>query len=199
MLKAIARFIMWIWGWSVPVTETPPEAQRSVMIAAPHTSNWDFIWTVLGFYVLDIPMRVTIKNDWTKMFIVGWIIKKVGGVGVDRSPRQPGEERLSLTDAMADLFKKHDRLAMIVTPEGTRSLRTEWKKGFYFTALKAGVPITCGYLDYKNKLAGVGPVVVHPTGDMEKDLVPIMEFYKDIAPRYPKLFSVDQKYLPSPQ
>lgn len=199
MLKAIARLIMWIWGWKVPLAETPPAAQRSVMIAAPHTSNWDFLWTVLGFYVLDIPMRVTIKNDWTKMFVVGWFIKKLGGVGVDRSPKKPGEERLSLTDGMANLFKEYDRLAMVVTPEGTRGLRTEWKKGFYYTALKAGVPITCGYLDYSTKTAGVGNVVVHPTGNIDQDLAPIMAFYNQITPKYPKLFSVDRRYLPPVQ
>lgn len=197
MLKALARLIMKIWGWKLD-HNLPPEAMRSVMIAAPHTSNWDFLWTRLSFYVLGIPMRVTIKDYWTKQPILGWFIVKMGGIGINRKPKVPGEERLSLTDAMANLFKEHDKLAMVVTPEGTRGLRTEWKKGFYYTALKAGVPITCGYLHYgKQKIAGVGHVVVYPTGDMEKDLQPIMEFYNTIEPKYPKLYSIDQRYLGS--
>lgn len=194
MLKALARLIMKIWGWKAdPVF--PQEARYSVMIAAPHTTNWDFLWMRLAFYVLEVPMRVTIKDYWTKKPVLGWIIRKMGGIGVNRKPKVAGEERLSLTDAMANLFKKHDKIAMVVTPEGTRSLRTEWKKGFYYTALKAGVPITCGYLDYGKKLAGVGNVVIYPTGDMEKDLAPIMAFYNTIEPKYAEMFSVDQQYL----
>ncbi|MEL7021715.1 MAG: hypothetical protein AAGK47_08905, partial [Bacteroidota bacterium] len=88
-----------------------------------------------------------------------------------------------------------EQLAMVVTPEGSRALRTEWKKGFYYTALKAGVPITCGYLDYEKKIAGVGPVVVYPTGNLKADLAPIMAFYKDIPPKFPHLFTIDEQYL----
>lgn len=192
MLRLLALLILKIGGWNVD-KQLPKEAYRSVMTAAPHTSNWDFVWTRVAFYVLGIPMRVTIKNDWTK-FPYGLLIKPMGGIGVDRSPRKPGEERLSLTDAMADIFNHHDRIAMVVTPEGSRSLRKEWKKGFYYTALKAGVPITFGYLDYSKKIAGVGNVVLYPTGNIEKDMKVVMDFYNTIAPKYPQKFSLDQRY-----
>lgn len=192
MLRLLALLILKIGGWKVD-KQIPKEAYRSVMTAAPHTSNWDFVWTRVAFYVLGIPMRVTIKNDWTK-FPYGLLIKPMGGIGVDRSPRKPGEERLSLTDAMADLFNHHDKIAMVVTPEGSRSLRTEWKKGFYYTALKAGVPITFGYLDYSKKIAGVGNVVLYPTGDIQKDMKVVMDFYATIMPKHPKKFSLDQRY-----
>ena len=117
----------------------------------------------------------------------------MGGIGIDRSPRKPGEERLSMTEAMADLFKKHQRLAVMVTPEGSRSLRTEWKTGFYYVAKMADVPIALGYLDYAKKEAGVG-MMVHPSDDMESDLRKIMAFYRDIGPKYPEKFSVDLRY-----
>jgi 1-acyl-sn-glycerol-3-phosphate acyltransferase len=83
---------------------------------------------------------------------------------------------------------------VLVTPEGTRSLSTKWKSGFYYVALNAGVPITLGYLDYANKVAGVGKAV-YPTGDYNKDMREIMDFYKDIKGRYPEKFSVDLEVM----
>ena len=98
-----------------------------------------------------------------------------------------------MVDAIADLFDKYDKIAVVVTPEGTRALRTEWKTGFYYIAVKAKVPIALGYLDYKNKIAGVGKLV-YPSGDMDKDLKEIMAFYKTIPPKHPEKFSVDLRY-----
>ena len=81
----------------------------------------------------------------------------------------------------------------MVTPEGTRSLRTKWKTGFYHTAAGAGVPIALGYLDYKNKEAGVGKII-YPSGDMKRDMKEIMDFYKNIPAKFPEKFSVDTEF-----
>ena len=174
-------------------SDVPPEAQRCVMIASPHTSNWDLVLMVAAFEMLGIPLRFTIKHEWLK-----WPFKKMmlnlGAIGIDRSPKQPGQPRPNMTEVMADIIKERERVALVVTPEGTRSLRTKWKTGFYYVAVKANVPIALGYLDYKNKIAGVGKVI-YPSGNMTKDLQEIMEFYKDIAPAHPEKFSVDLDYL----
>lgn len=189
----ISKLIFFFSGWTKDENkDIPQEVQRCVIIASPHTSNWDLVYARSAFYLMGIPLRFTIKREWLRPPF-GWLVKAMGGLGIDRSPKQPGEPRKSMTDAMIDLFKEHKTLAMMVTPEGSRSLRTEWKTGFYHVAVGAGVPIALGYLDYKRKHAGVGPII-HPSGDMDADLRKIMSFYNDIAPKHPEKFAIDQRY-----
>ena len=178
-------------GWTFN-NQMPADLQQCVMIAAPHTSNWDSLYTKLAFIVMDIPVKITIKDSYTKSPF-GGLIRAMGGVGIDRSPRQAGEERPSMVQAMADLFKTNPRMVMLVTPEGTRSLQPEWKSGFYHVAVAAGVPIALAYLDYAKKEAGVGKIV-YPSGDMAKDLTEIMAFYAPIQGKHPENFSIDQRY-----
>ena len=191
MVRMFAKLLLKISGWTLD-EDMPPEVQRCVMIAAPHTSNWDLWYTRLAFFVMGIPLKFTIKREWTR-FPFGLLIKPLGGIGVDRRPKTANSNRRNYTDIMREIFERYDRIAMVVTPEGTRSLRTEWKTGFYYTALAAKVPITFGYLDYKKKLAGVGGPL-YPTGDKKVDLQQIMDFYQNISPKYPELFSVDVRY-----
>jgi len=189
----ISKLIFFFSGWTKDENENiPPEVQRCVIIASPHTSNWDLIYARSAFYLMGIPLRFTIKKEWLRPPF-GWLVKKMGGLGIDRSPKEPGQPRKSMTEAMIELFDEYQTLAMMVTPEGTRSLRTEWKMGFYHVAVGAGVPIALGYLDYKRKHAGVGPII-HPSGDMDADLRKIMAFYRDIAPKHPEKFSIDERY-----
>jgi 1-acyl-sn-glycerol-3-phosphate acyltransferase len=164
------------------------------MIASPHTSNWDIYYARLAFYLMDIPVRFTIKQEWMRPPF-GALLRRFGAIGIDRSPRKPGEERPSATEAMARLFETHEELAMMVTPEGTRKLRTEWKSGFYYVAKMAGVPIGLGYLDYANKVAGVGGMV-WPSDDQDADFRKIMAFYAPIVGKHPEQFSIDLRYRP---
>lgn len=122
------------------------------------------------------------------------IVGPMGGIPIDRSPKVSGQQRKSMVEAMADLFLQYDRIAVMVTPEGTRGKRTEWKTGFYHVAKMAGVPIALGYLDYANKVAGVDKLI-YPGDDMDADMREIMLFYKDIAPKHPEKFSIDTRYL----
>lgn len=191
MWKSIAKFLLSLSGWTVD-PKLPKEAFRSIMIASPHTSNWDLWYMRLAFFVLGIPMKFTIKREWTR-FPFSLLIKPLGGLGIDRRPKTEGAPRRSYTEVMQDFFKEYDKIAMVVTPEGTRSLRTQWKTGFYYTALAANVPITFGYLDYKKKIAGVGGAI-YPTGNYEKDMEKIMAFYVNIAAKHPEKFSVDKRF-----
>jgi hypothetical protein len=191
MGKFISKIIFKIFGWRFK-DHVGGGYERCVMIAAPHTSNWDFVFARAAFYLMDIPVRYTVKNDWMR-FPFNLIFGPLGGIGIDRSPKKPGEERRSMTEAMIELFKQNEKLAVMVTPEGTRSLRTKWKTGFYHVAVGAQVPIALGYLDFKNKEAGVGKIIL-PSGDMQKDMKQIMDFYKNIKGKHPEKFSVDLDY-----
>ena len=190
----IAKFLYWLAGWKLD-NRMPDGVKKSVMIASPHTSNWDLYYARLAFVLMSIPVRFTVKKEWLK-FPFNLLMKPIGAIGIDRSPKTGSTERKSMVEAMTDLFKDRDDLVVLVTPEGTRSLSTKWKSGFYYVALNAGVPITLGYLDYANKVAGVGKAV-YPTGDYNKDMREIMDFYKDIKGRYPEKFSVDLEVMSS--
>lgn len=188
----LARIIMSLLGWKVH-KKLPAGVDRCVMIASPHTSNWDFVFTRSAFSILNIPVRFTIKDTWFK-FPLNLIFGPLGGIAINRKPRKEGEERPSTVEAMAALFEKNKNLVVLVTPEGTRSYREEWKSGFYHVAKMANVPICLGYVDYENKVAGVG-MTVYPSDDIAADMKIIMRFYKDIAPKHPEKFSVDKRYI----
>ena len=94
---------------------------------------------------------------------------------------------------MASFFSLKEKFVMAITPEGTSSLKKEWKSGFYHVAKKANVPICLAYLDYKNKIAGVGKVIF-PTDNMAADMKVIMDFYKEIVAKFPHNFSTDLRY-----
>ena len=93
------------------------------MIAAPHTSNWDALYARLALKAMAVPVRITIKDSYMR-FPLGPFIRAMGGIGIDRRPKQAGEERPSMVQVMTDLFAHHPKLVMMVTPEGTRAPRT---------------------------------------------------------------------------
>jgi 1-acyl-sn-glycerol-3-phosphate acyltransferase len=191
MGRLLSLLIFKISGWRFDANGNT-DFRRCVMIAAPHTSNWDILYARAAFSLLRIPLRFTVKDDWLR-FPFGGFMRAMGAIGIDRRPKNPGEARPSMTEAMIELFSKNKELAVMVTPEGTRSLRTKWKTGFYHVAVGAKVPIGLGYLDYKNKIAGVGKIV-YPSGNMQADMKLIMDFYRNIPAKFPEKFSVDLDY-----
>ncbi len=192
MMESFAKFLLWLHGWKID-KNVPKEAQRSVVIAAPHTTNWDGYFVRVAFWVLKIPVKIAIKDNWTKG-LIGSLTKRAGFLGIDRSKKDPNKPRKSQTEQMADFFKQFDEIALVIAPEGTRTLRKEWKLGFYHVAKMANVPITFGYLDYEKKMAGIGGVI-YPTDDMEADMKKIMNFYKNITPKKKSYFSLDERYI----
>ncbi len=191
MIKWFLKLIFRLNGWKID-PNLPDFGKRAVMMAAPHTSNWDFVYTIAAFDLLNIPIRFTIKKEWLKWPFKN-IFLRMGAVPIDRSPKEPGQKRKSMVEAMVDLFMNYDDMIMMVTPEGTRGKRTKWKTGFYHVARQAGVPISFGYLDYEKKIAGVGKVM-KPTDDMDKDMKEIMEFYGQLKGKIPSNFSIDLDY-----
>lgn len=195
MVLAFFRFLFRFRGWKITNSEevTQEILDRCVIIAAPHTTNWDAIYTIAWFDIANINWRFTIKKEWIKPPF-GKMLLKMGAIGIDRTPKKAGEKRPSMVQAMANLFTENEKLAVVFTPEATRKKVTEWKMGFYYAAKLANVPIALGYLDYEKREAGVTKLIM-PTDDMEADMRQIMDFYKDKMGKFPENFSLDLKYI----
>lgn len=192
MLKRLAHMAFRLNGWSYE-NQVGPFGPKCVLLAAPHTSNWDYIYGLVFFDKMGIPAKIAMKKEWFR-FPFRQLIEPIGGIPVDRGPRGDGEPKLSAVEALTQLFDQHDELILVITPEGTRSKVTRWKTGFYPIAVKAGVPIVLSYLDYENRRGVVGKII-HPTGDMESDMREIMAFYAGHGVgRFPQQFSLDERY-----
>ena len=187
MLKALFKVFFSIARWEL-LQPAPPEAFNCVMIAAPHTSNWDFVYAISGMDQLGLKPRFTIKKEFN-VFILGRWITNLGALWIDRSKAKKGG---GWTQYMASLFQDKP-LTVVVTPEGTRSRVEEWKLGFYYTALEAKVPICCSFMDYEKKQTGVGMCFM-PTGNLDEDMKRIMDFYRDIKGKFPGNFTTDLRY-----
>jgi 1-acyl-sn-glycerol-3-phosphate acyltransferase len=166
-----------LFGWKIHGEAI--SYRKFVLIAAPHTSNWDLPFMLATAYVLRV--RVSWFGKHT-VFIPpwGWLMRRLGGIPVDR--RSPH----SLVVQMAAKFKSSDELVLAVPPEGTRSKVARWKSGFYHIAVQSGVPIGLGYLDYDRKLCGLGMFVM-PSGNVHEDMDKIRAFYRNIRGKYPEL------------
>ena len=190
MIRWLCKWIIQLSGWKVDET-LPIDMKKCLVIAAPHTSNWDFWYCMAAFRIYRLKIRFTVKKEWMK-FPYSILMKPLGGIGIDRTPRVPGDKHLSHTEAMIDLFNSHEELIIVFTPEGTRSKVTKWKTGFYHVAVASGLPICLAYADYKKKIAGIAKVI-YPT-NFEKDMKEIMAFYKTVTPKFPENFSPDVEF-----
>lgn len=175
----IGKLWLRLFGWEV--RGEAPTYRKFVLIAAPHTSNWDFPFMLATAYVMRV--RISWFGKHT-LFIPpwGWFMRKLGGIPVDR--RAPH----SLVTQMAEKFKSSDDLVLAVPPEGTRSKVAVWRSGFYHIASESGVPIGLGYLDYDRKLCGLGMFVM-PSGSVNEDMNKIRDFYRGVRGKHPDLES----------
>lgn len=191
-MKKLFLFLFRLRKWKLDFP-APDKAHNCIMIAAPHTSNWDFVYAISALDQLKLNPRFTIKKEFNK-FPLGRMITNMGALWIDRSAKAAGEKRPSMTQVMAELFKESDKpLCVVVTPEATRSKVKQWKTGFYYTALEAKVPICLSYMDYDRRRCGVGLCFI-PSGNIEDDMKIIMDFYKDKKAKFPEQFSPDERY-----
>lgn len=146
---------------------------------------WDFVYGWLGMNSVGIRARFLIKKEMF-FFPVGMLLRAMGAMPVDRGNRN------NMVDYVAGLFKEREELAFIITPEGTRKLNHRWKKGFYYIAQKAEVPILVAFLDYARKEGGVG-MVMYPSGDYEADFKILEAFYRDKTAKHPEKFNLSQQ------
>ncbi|MBS4013249.1 MAG: 1-acyl-sn-glycerol-3-phosphate acyltransferase [Bacteroidetes bacterium] len=183
MKSRIANFILKQKGWKID-SNMPADIKKAVVIMAPHTSYYDFVYGWLAFTAYKFKGKFMIKKE-SFAFPFGPILKSLGGIPVDRSNSR------SAIKSVHKAFENSKELYLVVTPEGTRKLVTNWKKGFYHIAKEANVPIVCGYLDYKLKTGGFGPVL-NPSDDYEVIMKSIQEFYKGKGARHPEKFNLSQ-------
>lgn len=180
-MKLLSRFVFWVSGWSLNAN-WPEGLKKAVLIAVPHTSNWDILYARAAFFLMDIPVRFTIKKE-VMIGPLGWLLSGLGAIAIDRK-RIPGGRKQTYTEAMVTMLKERDELVIMVTPEGTRSQVKKWKSGFYHIALGAEVPIVIGYLDYKKKEAGIG-TCLFPNGNMNEQIEELKDFARTVTPKYP--------------
>ena len=175
----MGRLWLRLFGWKVQ--GEAPTHRKFVLIAAPHTSNWDFPFMLATAYAMRVRLSWLGKHT---LFIPpwGWFMRKLGGIPVDRRAPQ------TMVKRMAEKFKSSEDLVLAVPPEGTRGKVAFWKSGFYHIAAGSGVPIGLGYLDYDRKLCGLGMFVV-PSGNVDEDMKTIRGFYRGIRGKYPDLES----------
>lgn len=182
MLSSISQFILWLFGWKVVKPEFSEKSY--VIIAAPHTSNWDFVLGRLAVGSLAIPQKVLMKKELF-FFPLKYFLKALGAMPIDR------KVGMNMVDYIIELFKEKDDFVFVISPEGTRSYAEKWKTGFYHIATKANVPIVLGRLDYKKKCIEFNNIF-YPTGDFAKDFSEILYYYRETIGRYP------EKYNPKP-
>ena len=180
VLRGLSVAILRMAGWKVE-GQLPADCTKSVFIAAPHTSNWDFPLTLMVCFSLKIRVYWMGKASLFPP-VLGAIMRWLGGIPVDRS--QANNLVANSAQAMRDA---DGPMQLIVPPEGTRGKTRHWKTGFYFIAQQAGVPIVLAFVDYGRKVGGLGPVF-EPTGDVERDMASIKAFYAPIRGKNPTQF-----------
>lgn len=180
MKKFIGSFILFVSRWKADYP-TKFMVDKCVMLAVPHTSNWDLMYTIAVYWKKGVHAKFLIKDSYTKG-LLGGIFKWLGAIGVDRSKHN------NLVDYAVHLLNSSEKLVLLVPPEGTRKWVEKWKTGFYHIATQAKVPVALGFLDYKNKIAGVGGIY-NLTGDFNVDMANIQTFYISKKAKHPELYN----------
>ena len=183
LLKRFSIWVLCLAGWTL-VGQMPSNTTKSVVIAAPHTSNWDLPYTLMVAFALDLNIHWMGKIQIFRFPFKG-LMCWLGGIAVDRSQstNMVSASAQALRDAVGELH-------LVVPPEGTRSQSRQWKTGFYYIALQAQVPIVLGFLDFGSKTSGLGPVLL-PTGDLEADMASIKAFYAPFHGKNASQFVID--------
>lgn len=176
-MAKICEWLLKLFGWQV--LNKLPDFKKYVLIAAPHTSNWDFIVGIMARSVSRTKMSFLGKGSLFKPPF-GWWFRSLGGIPVYRN------KRLNMVDQMVEVFNERKHLILAMSPEGTRSKTAYWKSGFYHIAHKAKVPIVMATLDFKNKTVQLGGQFLNPTGDIMADMKVIRAFYENVKGKNPE-------------
>ncbi len=181
MKYLIAKIVFFLAGWKLDASsEKIAAARNTVMIAAPHTSNFDLVFALGAFWLMRLPIKFFIKDFYTKWYFLGFF-KWLGAIGVDRSKSG------NLVDHASRLMKTRSDLTLMVPAEGTRKRVEKWKTGFYHIAVNSGKNISLGYLDYAKKQAGILEVI--PAGEKSATFNHIQTAYAEVAGKYPELYN----------
>jgi len=187
VLKQILTAVSWLFlkliGWKLE--GRPPTEPKYVLIAVPHTTNWDFPITLAMAFVFDFEIFWMGKDSLFK----GWkgpVMRWMGGIAIDRSSSN------NVVEQTIEAFNNNERLVVTIPPEGTRSKVDKWKTGFYYIAKGANIPVVMFAFDFENKQIIIAPPY-YLTDDMNADMNHFYDFYRDIKGAKPDLFSVPNK------
>ncbi len=169
-------------GWTIQAEL--PDIKKYVVIAAPHTSNWDFPLGILAAKAIGMKVHWMGKHTLFR-WPYGWFFRAIGGTPIQRDHGQ------NYISQMADLFKSSEQLILALAPEGTRGKTDHWKTGFYYIARAANVPILMAYLDFGHKQVGTGNLFYAGEG-IEADFVQIRQFYANRRGKNPENASLIQ-------
>ncbi len=182
--RLVRSFILWLFrqrGWRLE--GTAPSSKRYVILGAPHTSNWDFVFFLGATHHFGIIPRFMGKKSLFRWPLTRFMFD-MGGVPVDRTKRG------NYAEAMIATFTSHDEFALVIAPEGTRSAVGKWRSGFWHIASGAGVPIVPAWVDNRTMRGGLGPEIM-PSGDYEADMARIAAFYRSVMPDHAKWTAFD--------
>jgi len=166
-------------GWKVQGSF--PRTPKAVLIAAPHTSNWDFVIGVAAKFYLELSIcwlgkHTLFRKPFDRFF--RWL----GGIPVQRNASH------GIVQQTVENFKRHDQFLLGLSPEGTRKKVDRWKTGFYQMALNAHVPIIPVSFDYSKRIIQIGEAI-QPSGSIEADFEKLQAFYADVKGKHPENFS----------
>ncbi len=181
MGNLIPRLIFRVTGWKV--VGHLPELKKYVVIGAPHTSNWDFVFGMCAWKLYNLKPRYLIKKEAYR-FPFSLFLKATGAIPVDRKGSH------NLGDSLVQMFRERDEFVTIICPEGTRKFVSSWKTGFYYVAMRANVPIVMGALDFGRKVTLLSEPF-YPTGDIQKDFGTIRAFYNNVIPKNRENFEIE--------
>jgi len=175
ILQKLSLSILGVFGWRVE--GRLPNIPIFVAIAT-HTTNWDFPVMLLLAFALRAKIS-TFGKDSLFRWPFGVFFRWCGCIPIDRS------KSTNVVETMIQVFGNNEKLILVITPEGTRKKVKSWKTGFYYIAQGAQVPIVLAFIDYRRKVAGIGPVIT-PTGDIEEDIEKIKSFYANVSEKFPE-------------
>ena len=179
MLQAFCKWILYKkLGWKTEITVSHPN--KYIICLAPHTSNWDLFLGEAYIKAEGLKSNFLMKKEWF-FWPLGPIFRKMGGIPVYRSKHS------RMTDALADAARNADHFALCITPEGTRSQNSDWKKGFYWIAKEAGIPILLYAADYEKKVIRCTKQII-PNGNIDDQMKEIKEYYVGCKGKHPENF-----------
>ena len=184
-MRIFFRKTLELFGWKL--MGEFPDVKKSVVIIAPHTSNWDFAIGRFYLNAIGISNNTLMKKELF-IFPLNIILNGLGAIPIDRH-----NKKTSVIAQAVSMFNNRENLNLFVAPEGTRERKTNWKKGFYYIAKEANVPIVVSFIDYKKKEIGM-KCIVNNTNSFEETMKEITEYYRDINAKYPDNFCLDKRY-----
>jgi len=176
--RSLANLLLFLSGWKIEGELS--DLKKCVIIGAPHTSNWDFFYSMIYAFYFGLDIHFLMKQELFR-FPFRWFFSCIGGIPINR---KKSEKKV---DLLCEQMKNADHYYLAMSPEGSRKAVSKWKSGFYYIAKQADVPIALGYFDYGKRVVGIGPIF-YPSGNFDLDMNKILQFYSTKQAKFPQNF-----------